>query len=181
MFYSRFNLEPLSRLLSVCTAHFTGGNLPWFWVRTCGWSTRTPPHSYTRPSEKTWPIHILPIWKLTPLTYFFFQIYPFIYFLGEKDTPLIYFWCENYTHSYTWRPEKYIPYSRTSVYNFIMEVTPPPVAHLFWVYTTLIILWAEMEFRGFSWSVYLTLSTTFFLEVHQHASKGCCSTLWLVC
>ena len=50
----------------------TGGggvNLPWFWVRMCGWSPRTPPHSYTRLSEK----HD-----------------PFIYFLSQKDTPFIY-------------------------------------------------------------------------------------------
>ena len=84
---------------------------------------------------KTWPIHILPIskidpihilfLKIDPIHILFFKFYPFIYFLGEKDTPLIYFWCKNDTHSYTGRPEKYTHSSRTSVYTFIMEVTPP--------------------------------------------------------
>ena len=33
---------------------YTGGgvNLPWFWVRTCGWTPRTPPNSHTMLSEK---------------------------------------------------------------------------------------------------------------------------------
>ena len=97
-----------------------GGNLPWFWVRMCGWSPRTPPHSYTRPSEKHDPFIYFPyrkltpfiyyFWKLTPFIYYFFKFYPFIYFSGEKDTPLIYFWCKNDTHSYTGRPEKYTPF-----------------------------------------------------------------------
>ena len=69
---------------------------------------------------KTWPIHILPIskidpihilfLKIDPIHILFFKFYPFIYFLGEKDTPLIYFWCKNDTHSYTGRPEKYTPF-----------------------------------------------------------------------
>ena len=70
------------------------------------------------------PIHILPISKIVPINIQFFKFYPFIYFLGEKDTPFIYFWCENDTHSYTRRPQKYTPSSRTSVYTFIMEVNP---------------------------------------------------------
>ena len=53
--------------------HGKGGGvtsyLPWFWVRVCGWSPRTPPHSYTRLSRKTWPIHILFEWKDTPFIY----------------------------------------------------------------------------------------------------------------
>ena len=103
----------------------------------CGWSPRTPPHSYTRPSEKHDPFIYFPYRKLTPFIYcflkidpiyiLFFKFYPFIYFLVEKDTPLIYFWCKNDTHSYTGRPEKYTHSSRTSVYTFIMEVTPPPL------------------------------------------------------
>ena len=95
-------------------------------VRTCGWRPRTPPHSYTRPSEKTWPIHILPISKIDPIHILFFKFYRFIYFLGEKDTPLIYFWCENDTHSYTWGLKSIPPSAATSVYTFIIEVNPPP-------------------------------------------------------
>ena len=114
-----------------------GGNLPWFWVRMCGWSPRTPPHSYTRPSEKPWPIHILPIskidpihilfWKIDPIHIQFFKFYPFIYFSGEKDTPLIYFWCKNDTHSYTGRPEKYTPFQpHICIYLYNGSYPPPP-------------------------------------------------------
>ena len=49
-----------------------------------------------------------------------------MYFLGEKDTPLIYFWSENDTHSYTWRHEKYTPFQPhvcTYLYN---GSNPPP-------------------------------------------------------
>ena len=63
----------------------------------------------------------LSISKIIPIYILFFKFYSFIYFLGE------YFWYENDTHSYTWRPEKHTPSSRTSVYTFIMEVTPPPM------------------------------------------------------
>ena len=86
---------------------------------------------------KTWPIHILPIskidpihilflkidpihilfLKIDPIHILFFKFYPFIYFSGEKDTPLIYFWCKNDTHSYTGRPENIPHSSRTSVYD----------------------------------------------------------------
>ena len=116
-----------------------GVNLPWFWVRMCGWSLRTPSHSYTRPSEK----HD-----------------PFIYFPYRKLTPFIYFF-SNFTHSYTFLVKK-IPHwytfdvkmipihilgglksipqsSRISVYTFIMEVTPPPPKltplHCIWSYS----------------------------------------------
>ena len=103
-----------------------GCNLPWFLVRTCGWSPQTPPDSYTRLSEKHDPFIYFPYRKLTHSYTFFFKFYPFIYFLGEKDSILIYFWCENNTHSYNWRPENYSPSSRISVYTctFIMEVNP---------------------------------------------------------
>ena len=85
---------------------------------------------------KTWPIHMLPIskidpihilfLKIDPIHILFFKFYPFIYFSGEKDTPLIYFWCKNDTHSYTGRPEKYTPFQpHICIYTFIMEVTPP--------------------------------------------------------
>ena len=84
---------------------------------------------------KTWPFHILPISKIDPIHILFlkidpfhilfFKFYPFIYFSGEKDT-----------HWYTFDVKmipihilgglKSIPHSsRTSVYTFIMEVTPP--------------------------------------------------------
>ena len=114
----------------------TGGNLPWFWVRMCGWSPRTPPHSYTRPSEKHDPFIYFPYRKLTPFIYYFRKLTPFIYYFS------------NFTHSYTFGVKKIphwytfdvkmipihilgglksIPHSsRTSVYTFIMEVTPPP-------------------------------------------------------
>ena len=39
-------------------------------------------HSYT---------HVLPISKIVPIHILFFKFYSFIYFLGEKDTSLIYF------------------------------------------------------------------------------------------
>ena len=107
-----------------------GGILPWFWARTCGWSPRTPPHSYTRRNLKNGPIHILPLSKIVPIHLLFFKCYPYICFLGEKDTPLIYVWCEDDSHSYTRRPEKYTPSSRTSVYSFTMEVTPPVPAEI---------------------------------------------------
>ena len=119
----------------------TGGNLPWFWVRMCGWSTRTPPHSYTRPSEKHDPFIYFPYRKLTPFIYFFlkidpihilfFKFYPFIYFLGEKDTPLIYFWCKNDTHSYTGRPEKYTPFQPHICIYLYNGSYPPPVGKSF--------------------------------------------------
>ena len=78
---------------------------------------------YTAKFKKR-PIHIHSLVKIVPIHILIIKFYPFIYFSGEKDTPLIYFWCEIDTHSYTWRPEKYTPSSRTSVYNFIMEVNP---------------------------------------------------------
>ena len=106
--------------------HGGGGNLPWFWVRTYGWSPRTPPHSYTwRSFKKQTHIYTSHTANCTHW-YIFFLILPIYIFLSEKDTTLIWFWCENDTHSYTRRPEKYTPSSRTSVYTFIMEVTPPP-------------------------------------------------------
>ena len=72
-----------------------GGNLPCFWVRTCGWSPRTH------------PIHIPGISSEKNQTH-----------LSKKDTPLIYFWIENDTYSYTWRLKTYTP--------FQPHVTPPP-------------------------------------------------------
>ena len=48
-----------------------GGHLPIFWVRMCGWSPRTPPHSYTRSSEKHDPFIYFPYRKLTPFIYYF--------------------------------------------------------------------------------------------------------------
>ena len=85
---------------------------------------------------KTWPIHILPtskidpiyilFLKIDPIHILFFKIYPFIYFLGEKDTPLIYFWCKNDTHSYTGRPEKYTPF-QPHICIYLYNGSYPPV------------------------------------------------------
>ena len=86
---------------------------------------------------KTWPIHILPIskidpihilfLKIDPIHILFFKFYPFIYFLGEKDTPLIYFWCKNDTHSYTGRPEKYTQFQpHICIYLCNGSYPPPP-------------------------------------------------------
>ena len=85
---------------------------------------------------KTWPIHILPIskidpihilfLKIDPIHILFFKFYPFIYFLGEKDTPLIYFWCKNDTHSYTGRPEKYTPF-QPHICIYLYNGSYPPV------------------------------------------------------
>ena len=95
------------------TSH-NGGNLPWYWVRTCGWSAGTPPHLYTRWSEKQTHSYSSNIENCTHDSYPFFS---------------------NFTHSYTWRPEKYTPSSRTSVYTFIWKLTPPRASHLpLWQY-----------------------------------------------
>ena len=75
-----------------------------FWVRTCGLSPRSPSHSYSRLSEKTWHIHILDKAKMVPIHILFFTFYLFIYFLSKNDTLLTYFWSEKHPHSYTWRP-----------------------------------------------------------------------------
>ena len=113
-----------------------GGNLPWFWVRVCGWSPRTPPHSYTRLSEKHDPFIYFPYRKLTPFIYHFWKLTPFIYYFSNF-THSYTFWVKKISHYYTLDVKmipihilgglKSIPHSsRTSVYTFIMEVTPPP-------------------------------------------------------
>ena len=109
-----------------------GVNLQWFLVRTCGLCPRTPlskvkkhTHSYTSHSDncthsytifQILPIHILRYFSNFTHSYttVFFKFYPFIYFLGETDTPLIYFWSENDTHSYTWRPDNMMGLVQTS-------------------------------------------------------------------
>ena len=117
-----------------CFCH-GGGHLPWFWVRMCGWSPRTPPHSYTRPSEKHDPFIYLPYRKLTPFIYYFWKLTPFIYCFSNF-THSYTFWVKKIPHWYTFDVKmipihilgclKSIPHSsRTSVYTFIMEVTPP--------------------------------------------------------
>ena len=111
-----------------------GGNLPWFWVRMCGWSPRTPPHSYTRPSEKHDQFIYFPYRKLTPFIYYFWKLTPFIYYFSNF-THSYTFWVKKIPHRYTFDVKmipihilgglKSIPHSgRTSVYTFIMEVTP---------------------------------------------------------
>ena len=115
-----------------------GGILPWFWVRMCGWSPRTPPNSYTRPSEKHDPFIYFPYRKLTPFIYYFWKLTPFIYYFSNF-THSYTFWVKKIPHWYTFDVKmipihilgglKSIPHSsRTSVYTFIMEVNPPPVA-----------------------------------------------------
>ena len=73
-----------------------GGNLLWFWVLMCDWSPRTPPHWYTRLSEKHWPIHILPISKIDPYHIFFFKfIHSYTFFWWTRypiDIRLIWKW-----------------------------------------------------------------------------------------
>ena len=102
-----------------------GGNLPWFWVRMCGWSPRTPPHSYTRPSEKHDPFIYFPYQKLTPFIYNFWKLTPFIYYFS------------NFTHSYTFWMKK-IPHWYTFDVKMIpihilggLKVYPIPAAHLY--------------------------------------------------
>ena len=118
-----------------CAKINTGGHLPWFWVRMCGWSPRTPPNSYTRPSEKHDPFIYFPYRKLTPFIYYFWKLTPFIYYFSNF-THSYTFWMKKIPHWYTFDVKmipihilwglKSIPHSsRTSVYTFIMEVTPP--------------------------------------------------------
>ena len=85
-----------------------GGNLPCFWVRMCGWSPRTPPHSYTRPSEKHDPFIYFPYRKLTPFIYYFWNLTPFIYYFS------------NFTHSYTFWVKK-IPHWYTFDVKMIQQ------------------------------------------------------------
>ena len=79
----------------------TLGNLLWIWVGVCGWSPRTPPHSYTRPSETQDPFIYFPYRKLTPFIYYFshfienlphsytiFQISPIHILFGWKRYPI---------------------------------------------------------------------------------------------
>ena len=131
----RFDCDSIS---ARCT-HPRGGHLPWFWVRMCGWSPRTPPHSYTRPSEKHDPFIYFPHRKLTPFIYYFWKLTPFIYYFS-KFTHSYTFWVKTIPHWYTFDVKmipmhilgglKSIPHSsRTSVYTFIMEVTPPCTHH----------------------------------------------------
>ena len=111
-----------------------GGNLPWFWVRMCAWGPRTPPHSYTRLSEKHDPFIYFLNQKDTPFIYYFLKDTPFIYYFLDF-TYLYTFWVKKIPHWYTFEVKmipihilgglKSIPHSsRTSVYTFIMEVTP---------------------------------------------------------
>ena len=91
-------------------------------------------HSYTSHIEN-WPHSYNTI----------FQILPIHILFGWKRYPLIYFWWENDAHSYSWRPEKYTPSSRTSVYTFIMEVNPPPVHTLLIHFTHSLTLFTWLE------------------------------------
>ena len=77
----------MNHMTTSCCIHWRGGgsqcNLPWFWVRTCGWSPRTPPHSYPWRSEKQ-TIQILTLAKIVPIHILFVTFYLFIYFLRKK-------------------------------------------------------------------------------------------------
>ena len=82
------------------------------------------------------------VWHfLTSLhSYTIFQILPIHILLGKKDIPLIYFWSENYTHTYTLRPEKYTPiqphvcilYTFTSVCQLFLW----HIGHFQWFHVT---------------------------------------------
>ena len=123
-------LQPfVSLLLYLAKDHHGGGNLPWIWVRMCGWSPRTPPHSYTRPSEKQDPFIYLSYRKLTPFIYYFsnfienwphsytiFQILPIHILFGWKRYPIdiLLMW-------------KWYPF----IYWEAWKVYPIPAAHLY--------------------------------------------------
>ena len=136
-------------------------NLPWFWVLMCGWSPRTPPHSYTRLSEKHDPFIYFLSEKDTPFVYYlldFTYSYPF----SEKIPHLIYFWGDNDTHSYTWGLKSIPHSSRTSVYTFIMEVTPPPL----WVETNnLTRTCCEIFYTGIECNVWRIYSNNYALSI----------------
>ena len=127
----KFLLEPLCCGMPASR----GGHLPIFLVRMCGWSPQTPTHSYTRPSEKHDPFIYFSYRKLTPFIYYFWKLTPFIYYFSNF-THSYTFWVKKIPHWYTFDVKmipihilgglKSIPHSsRTSVYTFIMEVTPP--------------------------------------------------------
>ena len=116
---------------------------------------------------KTWPIHILPIskidpihilfLKIDPIHILFFKFYPFIYFLGEKDTPLIYFWCKNDTHSYTGRPEKYTPFQpHICIYLYNGSYPPVGIRHETLEIVIEEVLWSIRGFYQTIWSFPLT-------------------------
>ena len=113
-----------------------GGNLPWSWVRMCGWSPRTPPYSNTKLSEKHDPFIYFLSQKDTPFIHYFLKDTPFIYYFIDFTYSYT-FWAKKIPHWYTFEVKmitihilgglKSIPHSsRTSVYTFIMEVNPPP-------------------------------------------------------
>ena len=82
-------------------------------------------HSYTSHIEN-WP-HSYTIFENWPHSYTIFQFLPIHILFGEKDTPLIYFWCKNDTHSYTGRPEKYTPFQpHICIYLYNGSYPPPP-------------------------------------------------------
>ena len=76
---------------------------------------KTHTHSYTYHSENC------------TYSYTIFHNLPIHILFGKKDTPAIYFWSENDTHSYTCtdRPEKYSPFWSVYTCTFIMDVNPP--------------------------------------------------------
>ena len=93
------------------------------------------PHPIHIPGQViTWPIHILLISKIDPIHILFWKLTPFIYFF-PNFTHSYTFWVKKIPHWYTFDVKmipihilgglKSIPHSsRTSVYTFIIEVTP---------------------------------------------------------
>ena len=121
----RSNSAKITCLLQARRGGGGGGPLPWFWVRVCGWSPRTPPHSYTRPSENHDPFIYFPYRKLTPFIYYSWKWTPFIYFFS------------NFIHSYTFCVKK-IPHWYTFDVKMIpihilggLKSIPIPAAHLY--------------------------------------------------
>ena len=106
------------------------GHLPWFWVRTCGWSSRTHP-IHILGQVKAWPIHILTIanmihFTLYLLIYFLSKMIPHWYTFEVKSIPI-----------HILRGLNSIPHSsRTSVYSYIMEVTQSPCIYMLYHFSS---------------------------------------------
>ena len=109
----------------------------------------TPPHSYTRPSEKHDPFIYFPYRKLTPFMYYFWKLTPFIHYFSNF-THSYTFWVKKIPHWYTFDVKmipihilgglKSIPHSsRTSViciYLYNGSYPPPPPPPWFCVFWT---------------------------------------------
>ena len=110
-----------------------GGRLPWFWVRTCGWSPRTLTHLYTRRRKKKRPIHILLIAKLVPIHILFFIFYLFTYFMSGKryHTDILSKWTlYPFIYLEAWKVYNIQPHVCIYLYN--ESLPPPPCAYPSW-------------------------------------------------